>query len=100
MIRRPPRSTLFPYTTLFRSSERGGVVLQQYYLSHVLPVQTAEVSLLLFLGLPFQGVGEGCPPFYFQSAQKGSCLLYLKSQLVLYSSLYFLQGKDEMQRYR
>src|SRR5256885_12840917 len=25
MIRRPPRSTLFPYTTLFRSSgERGG----------------------------------------------------------------------------
>src|SRR3712207_8955190 len=24
MIRRPPRSTLFPYTTLFRSSLRGG----------------------------------------------------------------------------
>src|SRR2546422_8725267 len=24
MIRRPPRSTLFPYTTLFRSSHRGG----------------------------------------------------------------------------
>src|SRR3712207_6921937 len=23
MIRRPPRSTLFPYTTLFRSSEEG-----------------------------------------------------------------------------
>src|SRR3712207_8265007 len=25
MIRRPPRSTLFPYTTLFRSPCRGGV---------------------------------------------------------------------------
>src|SRR2546422_2015578 len=25
MIRRPPRSTLFPYTTLFRSHERDGV---------------------------------------------------------------------------
>src|SRR5256885_16499110 len=25
MIRRPPRSTLFPYTTLFRSSDRRGV---------------------------------------------------------------------------
>src|SRR2546426_8087803 len=25
MIRRPPRSTLFPYTTLFRSHVRGGV---------------------------------------------------------------------------
>src|SRR2546427_2935405 len=24
MIRRPPRSTLFPYTTLFRSRRRGG----------------------------------------------------------------------------
>src|SRR2546430_13050646 len=24
MIRRPPRSTLFPYTTLFRSAEPGG----------------------------------------------------------------------------
>src|SRR5688572_32479010 len=24
MIRRPPRSTLFPYTTLFRSGGRGG----------------------------------------------------------------------------
>src|SRR3712207_9478999 len=25
MIRRPPRSTLFPYTTLFRSTDRDGV---------------------------------------------------------------------------
>src|SRR2546425_8092317 len=25
MIRRPPRSTLFPYTTLFRSIARGGL---------------------------------------------------------------------------
>src|SRR5437016_9950347 len=28
MIRRPPRSTLFPYTTLFRSAERCGPVGQ------------------------------------------------------------------------
>src|SRR5438477_1745411 len=27
MIRRPPRSTLFPYTTLFRSSLRGAGLL-------------------------------------------------------------------------
>src|SRR5260370_30023273 len=27
MIRRPPRSTLFPYTTLFRSSVTGGIGL-------------------------------------------------------------------------
>src|SRR5438309_4279650 len=29
MIRRPPRSTLFPYTTLFRSSKRLGPVASQ-----------------------------------------------------------------------
>src|SRR2546430_15983415 len=27
MIRRPPRSTLFPYTTLFRSGQHGEVTL-------------------------------------------------------------------------
>src|SRR2546423_3400297 len=27
MIRRPPRSTLFPYTTLFRSQERHGQII-------------------------------------------------------------------------
>src|SRR2546430_7212409 len=30
MIRRPPRSTLFPYTTLFRSSFEGGDLGAQF----------------------------------------------------------------------
>src|SRR2546430_15588639 len=30
MIRRPPRSTLFPYTTLFRSAKAGVVLAQQF----------------------------------------------------------------------
>src|SRR5437667_8493432 len=29
MIRRPPRSTLFPYTTLFRSKSRRGFAIQR-----------------------------------------------------------------------
>src|SRR2546430_9106685 len=29
MIRRPPRSTLFPYTTLFRSSEEDDIVFEE-----------------------------------------------------------------------
>src|SRR3712207_8035891 len=29
MIRRPPRSTLFPYTTLFRSRQRHATLLEQ-----------------------------------------------------------------------
>src|SRR3712207_7588697 len=31
MIRRPPRSTLFPYTTLFRSAAVGQLALTQAY---------------------------------------------------------------------
>src|SRR2546422_11670317 len=31
MIRRPPRSTLFPYTTLFRSLPRDGEVLSNLF---------------------------------------------------------------------
>src|SRR2546422_3171787 len=30
MIRRPPRSTLFPYTTLFRSAQRPGFAGKQF----------------------------------------------------------------------
>src|SRR3712207_8371919 len=31
MIRRPPRSTLFPYTTLFRSARAGGMSGQELH---------------------------------------------------------------------
>src|SRR2546430_16381972 len=36
MIRRPPRSTLFPYTTLFRSRRRHRDRLDKFYLTWVL----------------------------------------------------------------
>src|SRR5260370_20071823 len=34
MIRRPPRSTLFPYTTLFRSRARQEVLLRRQVVEH------------------------------------------------------------------
>src|SRR2546426_5294429 len=34
MIRRPPRSTLFPYTTLFRSQGRSLVLRQELWREH------------------------------------------------------------------
>src|SRR5258707_8744502 len=52
MIRRPPRSTLFPYTTLFRSSSDP-------------PLQSSEIIALLAVGrdptstLPGSGVRSG-----------------------------------------
>src|SRR3712207_8297812 len=43
MIRRPPRSTLFPYTTLFRSRSRDEVLLRAY--EPVLRFTAGEVFL-------------------------------------------------------
>src|SRR2546430_17501319 len=34
MIRRPPRSTLFPYTTLFRSVRIAGLALRRFEFDH------------------------------------------------------------------
>src|SRR3989442_11105894 len=46
MIRRPPRSTLFPYTTLFRSMlVRSGITLVKYWFSI-----TDDEQHLRFLG--------------------------------------------------
>src|SRR3712207_8864113 len=42
MIRRPPRSTLFPYTTLFRS---GGLALVLRQPAQAMRVEQAEVEL-------------------------------------------------------
>src|SRR2546427_1047911 len=41
MIRRPPRSTLFPYTTLFRS-EKGGRVMVETRVQALQPGQGAS----------------------------------------------------------
>src|SRR2546422_4743828 len=42
MIRRPPRSTLFPYTTLFRSGHAAGV-------DHLMPLAFRHPQRYIFL---------------------------------------------------
>src|SRR3989454_1318253 len=44
MIRRPPRSTLFPYTTLFRSLRASGIVAPLYLTQNDGTVMLAEVA--------------------------------------------------------
>src|SRR5256885_5979656 len=58
MIRRPPRSTLFPYTTLFRSDLRkivatapDSALYGDYYLDDALAESAAEESQLYFAEL-------------------------------------------------
>src|SRR2546422_5471644 len=48
MIRRPPRSTLFPYTTLFRShylSDLAAVVVEYHRRAAVRPERKARIGL-------------------------------------------------------
>src|SRR2546430_5301034 len=44
MIRRPPRSTLFPYTTLFRSSRAAAVRLSTGSRPSALPITNATLA--------------------------------------------------------
>src|SRR3712207_7225676 len=53
MIRRPPRSTLFPYTTLFRSVGQVGVVPQE-----VAGVLLALSELVALVGVPSAGLAD------------------------------------------
>src|SRR2546430_17477139 len=51
MIRRPPRSTLFPYTTLFRSDDKVGYVLLTPVSETSAPDLTDAVTGLLQKGM-------------------------------------------------
>src|SRR3712207_9536897 len=53
MIRRPPRSTLFPYTTLFRSAPD---VLQRVPLEHALPRHVEHGGRVSLLGAALVGL--------------------------------------------
>src|SRR5258708_27596684 len=50
MIRRPPRSTLFPYTTLFRSSITAAMKFVKSFGSPILMERTAATSCSFTFG--------------------------------------------------
>src|SRR3712207_7520365 len=47
MIRRPPRSTLFPYTTLFRSEEQG---MAKKYIIDLTEAERSELQTIIKKG--------------------------------------------------
>src|SRR3712207_8475035 len=74
MIRRPPRSTLFPYTTLFRS-EKGFI----------------RLDLLLSRNFRFNNTDVG----YLQLSQNLAPLLEIKEISISYESTVQLQRSEE-----
>src|SRR5256885_3406340 len=70
MIRRPPRSTLFPYTTLFRSGQYEAFLRISQRLLKVVPLTLVFIAVLLYwstrsvaktglvlLAVPFSAIG-------------------------------------------
>src|SRR5260370_29721673 len=79
MIRRPPRSTLFPYTTLFRSFSRNSVLTVP---SPVLPVSIATVHPFLSLVMAIERSEEHTSEL--QSHLNLVCRLLLEKKKIQY----------------
>src|SRR2546430_9754407 len=62
MIRRPPRSTLFPYTTLFRSCETHGekLIPTGEALQVMIATVTSYALLKLFVRQMLEQLGKDC----------------------------------------
>src|SRR5258708_22209968 len=89
MIRRPPRSTLFPYTTLFRSfplmsagvmrlyGDRGGRSLSMLYFTNSLGAAIGVLVSGFFLidrfGLPGTVLTAGCIEFVLALTSGRNC---------------------------
>src|SRR5258708_2657149 len=93
MIRRPPRSTLFPYTTLFRS---GGI----WYKSHVQSASTSQhapVSLLVgdFDNQTSDAIFDGTlePAFNLALEDRKSTRLNSSHQIISYA-VFCLKKKN------
>src|SRR3712207_9397688 len=67
MIRRPPRSTLFPYTTLFRSTLLSAAIECRKLAGDVVPLEGARIGAgkLAFTVYEPMGVVAAITPFNF-----------------------------------
>src|SRR3712207_7277702 len=93
MIRRPPRSTLFPYTTLFRSLASGEVdagYRELIVLLRDLARRAPGAAAALFLLPAFLGVGTARSEEHtseLQSRQYLVCRLLLEKKKKIHSNL-------------
>src|SRR3712207_8141294 len=96
MIRRPPRSTLFPYTTLFRSSD---FELQELYTQ--LDSLTADDTLILAGSIPsslpsnmYEIIRSEEHTSELQSRQYLVCRLLLEKKKMIYTEPILNSGQN------
>src|SRR5258705_1670810 len=80
MIRRPPRSTLFPYTTLFRSSST--ITLN----THVLVLPAASLAVYVTTVVP---TGNTSPGFLLEVKDRTTTLLHSSHLVNSTTAFYF-----------
>src|SRR2546426_5558714 len=88
MIRRPPRSTLFPYTTLFRSTAGAETFYDKVY--------TAERPELFFKGTASRVSGHHGPIRIRREDRKSTRLN--SSHLVISYAVFCLKKKNKQQK--
>src|SRR2546422_7041316 len=89
MIRRPPRSTLFPYTTLFRSHAPGSFfsLLMLQFCAWRCLVRMAGRSLLTALLFMFLAAWIAAAPSYAKKAETG----FLDRSIIVAGTTYKYQ---------
>src|SRR5258708_29377539 len=88
MIRRPPRSTLFPYTTLFRSPAMVARIAQEIGSVHALG---AEVCVVIGGGNIFRGLSGAAVGM--ERADRKSTRLNSSHQIISYA-VFCLKKKN------
>src|SRR2546425_2595880 len=102
MIRRPPRSTLFPYTTLFRSVVRHGLLAQRRHTERVRgKVPVLELRRFQPVQRPAPARARRLEPLHERSEEHTSelqSLAYLVCRLLLEKKKILVNVKREMLR--
>src|SRR5260370_23733526 len=101
MIRRPPRSTLFPYTTLFRSDHKGERDRHDRRARDACPARTGRPGALFGVigsqgeGLPRFCYNVSCKQYRAPPARSEEHTSELQSHLNLVCRLLLVKKKQE-----
>src|SRR2546426_9381272 len=88
MIRRPPRSTLFPYTTLFRSLQAGHAVVSDFGIARAITAAAGE-------NLTATGVAVGTPAYMSPEQASGQSRIDGRADIyALGCTLYEMLARD------